>query len=250
MKKILLYFALKYQGDYKKIIQAIKNKEQVSQKQLENIESEIQCQYLTIIDHNYPDCLKHIATPPIVLFYYGDINLLNYASKIAIIGKRENSIYGKNMCIELIDGLSSQEHVIVSGLAKGIDSIAHQAALKKNLKTIAILGSGIDYCYPKMNFNLYEEIKKSGLVISEYPNSLAPQPQNFLIRNRLIAAISSKIVIIEANYKSGTMNTVSFALEYGKEICCVPNLANKKSGCNYLIKQGAKLVETAQDILE
>ena len=250
MRKILLYFALKYQGDYKKIYQAIKNKEKVLNEDLVNIENKIKSNYVTIIDKDYPPSLKSIANPPFVLFYYGDISLLYKPNTLAIIGKRKKSIYGKQVCINIVKGLKVYNSIIISGLALGIDSIAHQCALDNNLSTIAVLGSGIDYCYPTTNLLLYENIKNNGLVISEYPNDTMPCPNNFLIRNRIIAALSDSIIVIEANYKSGTMNTVSYGLEFGKDIYAVPHLANSNSGCNYLIKQGAKLIETAKDIFE
>lgn len=250
MRKIILYFALKYDGDYSKMLQAIKCHEVVNNEDLKNIEERIKCQYVTIIDANYPAYLKTIATPPLILFYYGNLSLLNSNIKIALIGKRKMSEYGKKMTTKIVDELVGCSACIISGLALGIDSLAHEMALNNNLNTVAILGSGIDYCYPKSNQIIYEKIKERGLIISEYPNMVIPQPQNFLIRNRIIAALSDYIVVIEANIKSGTMNTVSYGLEYNKEICCVPYLANHNSGCNMLIKQGAKLIETAADIFD
>lgn len=247
MRKILLYFALKYEGDYNKVYLAIKSKEHVSLNSLKQIEEKINCNYLTILDDNYPECLKGIANPPIVLFYYGDISLLKN-NNIAVIGTRKYSTYGKNMTIKIVSELKEYCVNTISGLAIGIDSFVHQESLNNNIKTIAVLGCGIDYCYPKQNEELYEQIKQKGLVISEYPGNQVPRPANFLIRNRIIAALSQSIVVIEASYKSGTMNTVAYGLEYGKDIFAIPYLANKKSGCNYLIKQGAKLIEEAKDI--
>ena len=250
MRKVLLYFALKYNGDYRKILQAITDKEHVNVNELENVESKIKCNYITIIDSTYPIELKSISSPPFVLFYYGDISLLNAANKIAVIGKRECSLYGEEMTRKIVKQLKFYKVVTVSGMAKGIDSLAHQISLENKIKTIAVLGSGIAYCYPTNNTELYEKIKTTGLIISEYPGSLTPTPHNFLIRNRIIAGLSKSIVVIEANLKSGTINTVSFGLEFGKDIFAVPTLATANSGCNLLIKQGAKLIETASDIFE
>lgn len=250
MRKILLYFALKYQGDYNKIYQAIKAKEKVQTDDIIDIENKIKCNYVTIVDKDYPQSLKSIGNPPLVLFYYGDISLLYKPNTLAIIGKRKNSQYGLQVCKEIVSGLKEYNSIVISGLAMGIDSIAHQSAIENNLKTIAVLGSGIDYCYPSSNINIYNEIKNKGLIVSEYPNDILPTPNNFLIRNRIIAALSDSIIVIEANYKSGTMNTVSYGLEFGKDIYAVPHLANSNSGCNYLIKQGAKLIECAKDIYE
>ena len=250
MRRNILYFAIKYNGNYKQILKAIQEKEFVSEKDLENVESKIKCKYITLIDKDYPLFLKGIGTPPFILFYYGDISLLYRSNKIAVIGNRTYSIYGRDMTKKVVKELKQYDPVIVSGLAFGIDSIAHLEALDNDMKTIAVLGGGIDYCYPLTNKDLYEQIKKKGLIISEYPNEIVPEPQNFLIRNRIIAAISDLILVTEAKYKSGTMNTVAYGLEFGKDIFAIPYLANTSSGCNYLIKQGAKLVECAKDIYE
>ena len=250
MRKVLLYFALKYHGNYKDIYNAIKNKEPIKKSEIEAIEDQIKCQYVTILDSNYPYKLKNIGTPPIVLFYYGDLGLLNKNNIIAVIGNREHSQYGKEMTEKIVVELKDYQAVTISGLAIGIDAIAHQTSLDNDLNTIAVLGGGIDYCYPNNNQKLYENIKNKGLIISEYPNDIIPKPQNFLIRNRIIAALADCIVVTEAKYKSGTMNTVAYGLEFGKDIFAVPTLANCQSGCNYLIKQGAKLVECAKDIFE
>lgn len=248
MRRILLYFSLKYKGDYKKIYNAIVEKQKPDKEVLNTIESKIKCNYLTILDENYPESLKKIYNPPWVIYYYGDINLINNKNIIGIIGTRNNSVYGKDMCQKIVKECKEYNCVIISGLALGIDVIAHKQALDENIKTIAVLGSGIDYCYPKDNQMIYQKIKNNGLVISEYPNILIPRKNNFLIRNRLIAALANQLVVIEAAYKSGTMNTVTYALEYGKDVGCVPTLATHNSGCNYLIKQGAKLIECAKDI--
>ena len=135
MRRFLLYFALKYDGDYKKILQAVSSKEHVENKDIENIESKIKCKYVTIIDREYPISLKHIGTPPFVLFYYGDISLLNNYNKIAVIGKRECSIYGEEMTKKIVKQLKFYKIVTVSGLAKGIDSIVHITSLENKIKT-------------------------------------------------------------------------------------------------------------------
>ena len=248
MRKVLLYFALKYQGDYKKILNAIKEKQQPDILELKEVESKIKCKYITIVDNDYPVELRNIGTPPFVLFYYGDISLLYKPHKIAMIGTRNNSIYGEEMTVKLVKEFKKYKCICVSGLAKGIDGIAHKCALENNVKTIAILGSGIDYCYPSINKDIYNMIKEKGLILSEYPNDTKPLNHYFLIRNRIIAAISDYVCVVEASYKSGTMNTVAYALEYGKEICCVPYTANCNSGCNKLLKEGAKLIENFMDI--
>ena len=248
--KIILYFAIKYNGNYKKIYEAIKNKEQVYSSDLNDIESKIKSKYITIVNPLYPNSLKQIGTPPIILFYYGDITLLSRSNIVAVIGKREYSMYGKQMTEKIVSELKDFDATVVSGMAFGIDSIAHENSINNNMKTIAVLGGGIDYCYPLSNKELYDKIKKDGLIISEFPNDIVPEPHNFLIRNRIIAALGEYLVVIEAKFKSGTMNTVAYALEFGKDIFAVPSLATLESGCNQLIKQGAKLIECAKDIYE
>lgn len=253
MRKILAYLSIIYEGDWNKIYQSIIDKEQIDQNKMNIVLSELKVDYITIIDNNYPESLKHIYKPPFVIFYKGNLELLNNNfKKISIIGSRENSDYGKDctnmLCKELL--LKDENIVIVSGLAKGIDSIAHTECLKQNGKTIAVIGNGLDITYPKCNKDLYESISLNGLIISEYPNGVIPKKEHFPIRNRLIAGISDGICVIEAKVKSGTMNTVSYALEEGKPIFCVPDRCFNESGCNKLIKEGAKLIENANDILE
>lgn len=250
MRKRLLYFALKYQGNFQKIYEAIKKKEDVDSIALQKIEQMIHSRYLTILDDQYPLKLKCIPQPPFVLFYYGNIALLEHLPCVAVIGTRNPTEYGKRMAIRIVTGLKRHQSVLISGMARGIDGIAQQCALQEKIPTIAVLGSGIDYCYPSCNQKLYQNIRRDGLVISEYPNALPPSPDHFLIRNRMIAALSEYIVVVEARKKSGTMNTVMHGLEYGKEIFCVPQLATVDSGCNDLIKQGAHLLENAADLFE
>ena len=253
MHEILVYLSIIHKGDWNKIYESILNKVPIDKDEVLKLTRDLECKYITILDASYPLCLKSIYKPPFVLFYKGDISLLSDNNfKIAVIGSRLNSDYGKDItekiCKELIE--KKENCVIVSGLAKGIDSIAHQCCLNNNGKTIAVLGNGLDIIYPKENKNLYNNIIDKGLLISEYPPGTMPNKENFPIRNRLIAGISNCVAVMEAKTKSGTMNTVSHALEDGKQIFCVPDKCDVFSGCNKLIKEGAKLIENAIDILE
>jgi len=252
MRRVLLYFAIKYKGDFKKIYQAILDKESVSQDKLDSVERLIKCKFITVIDKEYPRQLHDLTCPPFVLFYYGNLKLIDDISynMVGVIGKREASDYGKMCCINIVKGLKEYNSIVVSGLAVGNDCVASQTAIDNNIPTIVVLGSGIDNCYPPSNKSLYNQIKEKGLILSEYPNDLTPEPENFLNRNRIIAALSDKIVVIEANKKSGTMNTVGYGLELGKDIYAIPYHANTDSGCNMLIKEGAKLIENADDIFD
>jgi len=249
MEKILVYFAIKYEGDWDKIYKAINQKEKVNLDEVNSTIGEHGEKYITLLSEEYPSRLKSIYKPPFVLFYRGDISLVNCSKSIAIIGSRNNSEYGKEVTEKLSRELANKNLVIVSGLAKGIDSIAHKSCLEVNGKTIAVLANGLNKNYPSENEMLQKEIENKGVVISEYPNSVEPHKENFPIRNRIVAGLSDGVIVSEANKKSGTMITVARALEMGKDIFCVPYKIGEDSGCNSLIKEGAKLIETHEDVL-
>lgn len=250
-RDIIIYLAVKYKGDWNSIYQAIKSKEIVDEQEVQQALGSLQCSVVTIIDDRYPDSLKKIYKPPFVLFYYGDLALAQTMDKsIAVIGSRLPSAYGLAMTKAITEQLNDEGLIIVSGLAKGIDTMAHQTVVDHGGKTIAILGSGIEYCYPKENLSLYETIKEHHLLISEYPKHTLPDKQNFPWRNRLIAGFSSGVFVAEAKKKSGTLITVGYALYLGKEVYVLPHHANTDNSTNQLIKDGAMLVETGQDILE
>lgn len=249
-RDILIYLSLKYEGDWDKIYQAIKRKEPINANLYKELITTLKSDAVTIIDPYYPEHLKQCYKPPFVLYYYGDFSLLNKVDDtVAIVGSRKASDYGKKMTRLLVGDLAKRM-IVLSGLARGIDATAHQSAINISGRTIAILGSGIDYCYPKENRELYEAIKKEHLLLSEYPNDVVPKPKNFPFRNRLIAILAKSLVVTEASMKSGTLITVSHALSYGRDICCVPYPGDVFSACNSLIKQGAKLVENARDVYE
>jgi DNA processing protein len=249
MEEILLYFSLKYDGDFEKIYQALENKETVDEEKKKELLTTMNCKYVTIVSKAYPEALKHINCPPFVLYYYGDLALLK-GKNIGVVGMRIPSSYGIKATKEMVNDLVKYEYTIVSGLALGVDVIAHRTVIENGGKTIAVLGSGIDYCYPKRNMEVYEEIKKHHLLISEYPNMVPPLPTRFPKRNRIIAGVSENILVTEAMLKSGTMITVGYALEQGKDIFCIPGRMSDYLGCNHLIQQGAKLVNKIEDILE
>jgi len=251
MDKVLVYLSILYKGNWDKIYDHILTKKEVDKKDMEEKLENYIGKYISLLNPNYPTKLKSIFKPPFVLFYEGDINLLNNScKKIAVIGSRNNSEYGKQVTKTLCQDLAINKDVIIlSGLAKGIDAIAHKTCIENDGKTIAILGNGLNIIYPKENLDLYELIKEKGLILSEYPLDVLPDASNFPKRNRIIAGLCDCIVVTEAKVKSGTMNTVSHALEDGKQIFCVPDKLNTNSGCNKLIKEGAFLIENAEDIL-
>ncbi len=249
-RDILIYLAIKYEGNWDNIYGAIKRKEPIDDTSFNDLLATLKANTITIIDKNYPDHLKQAHKPPFVLFYYGDLSLLEHPQEtIAFIGSRKASEYGKKMTRVIVADLA-KKMVIVSGMARGIDAVAHETAINSKGKTIAVLGSGIDYCYPRENFDLYNNIKENHLLISEYPNKVAPDHSQFPLRNRIIAMLSKSVVVGEADIKSGTLITVSYALSQGRDVCCVPYPADISSACNSLIKQGAKLVENANDVYE
>ena len=207
---------------------------------------------VSYFDDNYPSFLKQISNPPMLLYCIGDIGLL-CTDQIAVVGARNNSTYGKNVAKKIITELATVSNVaITSGLAYGIDTLAHHYALESNLKTIAVMGTGIDIIYPSSNRSLYHKIAREGLIVSEYGFGVKPLRHNFPQRNRIISALSKGVLVIEASSKSGSLITADLALEQNKEVFAIPgSIFNSASlGCNELIKQGAKLVNNANDIIE
>lgn len=202
-------------------------------------------------DKSYPSKLKNIYDPPFGLYVRGSLPQDNKLS-IAIVGARACSDYGRQVATNISRELASKGVQIISGLAYGVDSYAHTGALKVKGQTFAILGCGIDICYPKENFKIYMDIRKQGGIISEYGMGKQPIAFQFPMRNRIISALSDGILIVEAREKSGSLITADSGLEQGKNIYSIPgNIYSKLSeGTNNLIKMGAKTVSNSQDILE
>ena len=202
-------------------------------------------------DGSYPNKLRNIYDAPYSLYVKGKLPKTE-EKLLAIVGARECSSYGKEMAKYLAAAVAREGVCVVSGLARGIDAFAHEGALSVGGVTYGILGCGIDICYPKENINLYMEMQKNGGIISEYALGIAPFAGNFPMRNRIISGLCDGILIIEAKEKSGSLITVDMGLEQGKEIYALPGKATDRlsEGCNNLIKMGAKLVTTPEDILE
>ena len=201
----------------------------------------------------YPDRLRYIDSPPKQLYCLGNLELLNYKNNIAMIGSRKCSLYGERAANDFSFNLANEDICIVSGLAKGIDSVSHIGALNANGKTIAVLGSGLDNIYPVENKKLAERIvKNGGLLISEYPLGTLALKQHFPARNRIISGLSDSVLVVEARKNSGTNITVDFALEQGKNVFVIPgNIYSKTSdGTNFLITEGAIPVMSYKDILD
>lgn len=248
-RDVLVYLSLKYRGDWKRVMEAIRQRESISAQEAEAMIQKVHCPYVTLVDSFYPESLKHSFEPPLVLYYYGNFSLLEKeANCISYIGSREASAYGLEKAKEIAGQLAQRGYVVVSGLARGIDAAATEGALKFHGGAIGVLGSGIDLCYPSTSKEFYEKLKKEGLLLSEYPFDTPPEPSYFPRRNRIVASLSKGLVVGEATRKSGTLITVSYALGLDKEIGCVPALAGSDSACNLLIKEGAWLIEDANDV--
>ena len=209
-------------------------------------------QILTIKDEDYPYLLKQIYDPPSVIYIMGNKKILSQ-NGIAIVGSRNCSLYGQKIAKYLSYQLAKKGIHIISGLARGIDTFSHMGTLQAKGKTIAVLGSGLDVIYPPENAKLAEKIVESeGCLVSEYIVGTKPLGEHFPARNRIISGLASGVVVVEASEKSGSLITVDFALEQGKNVYAVPGNINSPNslGTNSLIKQGAKIVTNVEDILE
>lgn len=202
-------------------------------------------------EEQYPSWLTYIPNPPQLLYYRGRLELAQ-GSCLAIVGSRAATQYGRKIARAFAKQLAGSKMIIVSGMARGIDSQAHQGALEAGGYTISVLGSGINVVYPRENTNLYNEICRQGLVISEFPWHTPPLPNHFPMRNRIISGLSMGVLVVEARLQSGALITADFALEQGREVFAVPGPIGSpnSAGTNHLIQQGAKLVTCIEDILE
>ena len=209
------------------------------------------CRLVSFPSDDYPPLLKQIADPPLVLYVRGDVSLLSHHA-VAVVGTRRPTAYGSSVAHRLAADLAQRALLIVSGLARGIDSAAHRGALEVQGKTVAVLGCGVDVTYPRENQRLTDQIIASGAVISEFPLGTSPQPENFPIRNRIISGLALGVVIVEAAEYSGSLITARLASEQDREVYAVPgNITSAQSfGPNLLIKQGAKLVDNWMDVVE
>ncbi|AQQ64487.1 MULTISPECIES: DNA-processing protein DprA [Bacillus] len=208
--------------------------------------------YITIWDEDYPQLLREIQDPPFVLYGKGEKDFLNKVNKLAVVGTREPSLYGHESLKFILHPLLEREWLIVSGFAKGIDTMSHEITVRHHCPTIAILGHGLSFMYPKENRHLYEMWKEYILLLTEYPPHYAPKKWYFPKRNRIISGISKGVLVVEAKSRSGTLITADLALEQNREVFALPGpiFVEGASGTNHLIQQGAKLVRNAEDILE
>ncbi|MEG0249876.1 MAG: DNA-processing protein DprA [Peptostreptococcus sp.] len=209
--------------------------------------------YISIDDEDYPESLKNIYDPPYILYYMGNIKLINERFIIAVVGSRKATDYGINVSKKIVTDLSNEGVVIVSGMARGIDSLAHKSCLESNGFTIAVMGTSIEKTYPKTSISLKKEIiNNKGLVLSEYFIGSHTEPSFFAMRNRIISGLSRGVLVVEAEKKSGALITMDCALQQGRNAYAVPGsiFSSTSQGCNNIINQGAKAVQNSSDILE
>ena len=207
---------------------------------------------VTYADEIYPQSLRDISNPPVLLYYRGKFPRFSDYISVGVVGTRYPTSYGRKSAFELSYDLASAGALIVSGMAIGVDGVAHASALAAGKPTVAVLGSGINVCYPKIHLNLAREIVKSGCVITEYPPNTEPIGNHFPRRNRIIAGLTQATVLIEGGEKSGALITARIADENGRRVYAVPgNISNKMSAAaNLLIKSGASAVTSAEDIIK
>jgi DNA processing protein len=211
-----------------------------------------QIKYFPIYDSKYPEILKQISAPPWGLYVLGNSQLLPVGKKIAFVGSRKGNDYGKKAIFKIIPPLVKEEFLVVSGMAAGIDTFSHEAALQAGGKTIAVLGGGFFHLYPKENSELARKIAEKGLLISEYPPCMKPKKWHFPARNRIISGITIGTVVVQAGKRSGSFITVQHALEQGKEVFAVPGsiFDPLSDGIFDLLADGACLVRNADDIIK
>ncbi len=208
--------------------------------------------FLTLEDENYPSLLKNIFNPPAVLYYKGDLDLCNFERTLAVVGSRKATFHAGEALNKIMSELSGTDICIVSGLAAGLDTTAHSAAIKNNLKTIGVIASGFDYIYPTSNKDLYKKIENgNGVIFTEYYPTFEPLKFRFPQRNRIVSGLSYGTLVVEASLKSGALITANLTLEQGRELICVPGLITNPNtaGIYKLIKQGAAIATCADDIL-
>lgn len=233
-----------------KVCEVINAPIQAAEKEIQkakNLDASLFC----LEDDEYPSLLKNIYDPPPVLYVKGEKMTLD-TKALAIVGTRRASRYGKEMAKKLAFELASSGVTVVSGMAVGIDTAAHEGALEANGKTIAVFGCGVDVIYPPSNRELAKKIELSGALVSEFPLGTGAERGNFPRRNRVIAGLALGTIVVEGHYDSGAMITAKYALEEGREVFAVPGDVqhDQSKGPHWLIKQGAKLVESVDDILE
>ena len=230
----------------KEVFSRRKAEEEIMMAELKHVE------IITAEDEAYPYNLKQIEDFPPILYAKGNIELLKNDNMLAVVGSRSASLSALKLAGRIAADIARKDVVVVSGMARGIDAAAHQGALEADGGTIAVLGTGIDVVYPLENEKLYNKLVQNGLVLTEYPFHTKPQATNFPRRNRIVSGLSKGVLVIEAGVRSGSLITAHQALEQGRDVYSVPGAPydGRASGCNKLLKEGAILVDDADDVLD
>lgn len=205
---------------------------------------------LSLLDPRYPELLSQLTYPPPLLYYRGSVDQIN-SPAVAIVGSRRCTLYGREIAFLLAKELAEAGIGVISGMALGIDTAAHRGSIESRGYTVAVLGCGVDRCYPPKNYDLMEQLIAEGVVMSEFPLETKPLPFHFPRRNRIISGLSLGTIVVEATAKSGALITAGFALEQNREVFAVPGNVNSpySRGCHSLLKEGACLVESASDVI-
>jgi DNA processing protein len=222
-----------------------------AEKELSAVRGIENCRLIGRSDPEYPATLREIYDPPMLLYVRGDPQVLNMPC-ISIVGTRRPTLYGTQMAERLGREIAARGVVVVSGMARGIDALAHQGAMAVNGRAVGVLGTGVNVCYPKENKKLYEKVLQRGAIVSEFPLGTHPAPENFPIRNRIVAGMPVGVVVVEGAQYSGSLITARLAMEFGREVFGVPgNVTQPVSFApNQLIRQGAKLITNGEDVIE
>ena len=249
-REALIALSIKHRGNWNAIYAALQKKEYLEAEEGAKLLAELKCKVVTFIDSEYPAYLrKECPHPPFVLYYYGDLDLVQDRSKVlTVVGSRNPTDYARNKTRSLCQAIVDRGYVVCSGLAKGIDTAAAEATSGFSGKSIAVMGCGIDRCYPLENESLRDRIAKNGLLISEYPGMVEPNAYHFPARNRLLAAFAQGVFVGEVHPRSGTMITVAYALDMARDVGTIPFRLDEPVSNNQLIKTGAALIENVDDL--
>ena len=249
-REALIALSLKYAGDWNAIYLGMRSREDLDVEGTLKAIAALSCKAVTYLDPEYPDYLrKSCPQPPFVLYYYGDLSLIQDRSKVlTVVGSREPSDYALKKTRSLCQAIVDRGYIVCSGLAKGIDTCAAEATASFPGKSIAVLGCGLRRCYPAENLELQKRIAKNGLVITEYPEFTPPDAIHFPARNRLLAAFCQGVFVGQVTPRSGTMITVAYALEMARDVGALPFPADEEASNNQLIKTGSALIENVDDL--
>ena len=247
-RDILIYFSIVHRGEWSEIQKAILEHKPLDYEDVKSTIESCKSKVLTIFDPEYPEALSKIPSPPLVLYYEGDLSLIQDMDHcISMVGSRDCTEYARSKTVKIANELAKDGVSVVSGLATGIDTAAAEGAVKEG-KAVAVLGNGLDYFYPAGNRKLQKDVGRLGLLLSEYPDGTHPKPFHFPMRNRIIAGLSAAVCIMQAAPNSGTCVTAALAATFGRDVGCLPFRSDEGNIGNALIQDGAMLIESAEDV--